>query len=138
MQITKAQVIQALKKEPLLKANEWAHPVRDNCGFIAYFRPDCPVCAVGAVLRQVVKLKNDEIALEANRITRSAPITSGESIDRLLDQGFYLNALSCYFEDAVNRVYGRDYEDRKDHNDVRWETIAFVEKSFPEGVIYED
>lgn len=126
MKITKAQVIEALTKEPFLKAGDWAYG--DD--------PNCPVCAVGAVIRYSMPgLAVRDLRRVALSICAFGSATMKESVQDELGEKRYLNALSCYFE-GLAEDRGDIYE-AENHNDLRTEVIQFVQEHFPEGVIYD-
>lgn len=137
MQITKAQVIQALKEEPILKAGDWIH-AEVNAGLPRY-HDKCPVCAVGAVMRQA--------GVEAFDIRRSSlNATDGRGydtsdVDESLRDGYYLGALSAFFEMLCAQeadYLGVSLYDIPNFNQYRSDCIEFVQTNFPAGVIYDD
>lgn len=94
--ITKEQVINAILTEPL-KAGNWVH---DELAESYKEEQTCPVCAVGAVLRQ--RLKNNS----PWRIRENAPDidqgVTGDSYDSPLHRSHLVN---------LSRVFEYAYED---------------------------
>jgi hypothetical protein len=111
--ITKAGVIEALKKEPLTTGSFF----KERDGVI---EAGCEVCAVGAVLRRfsfekMTRSKGGNLHKLGEQATQYSYMDYDP--DALLEDGNYLGALSCFFEDA-----GRDRKRR---------SIEFVKKNFP-------
>lgn len=126
MLITKEEVIEALQKEQLA-AGDW----------IEYWsRPDCHVCAVGAVLRKK-GIPNSRISREAVRVTNEDSVCVA-STQEALDAGHWLTALSRFFEQMIRSrlSYPRFFsevkiEDREPTAEERVQLIEFVEKNLP-------
>lgn len=119
---TKAQIIKALKTEPVLKRGAFFEPridlIRDN--------ERCAVCAVGAVLRALsfekfAKKYSNDHGLPPSRLLHDmgsglcdANYTSSDP-EFLVEEKNYFGALSSYFEMGATRR----------------RCIAFVKKHFP-------
>lgn len=130
MKITKAQVIKAIETEPLLKGGEFFAVDKNNL-FDALI-DECPVCVVGAVLRQtgVVNTKTPfytarDAAEMATKYQYS--IDDLETPAELIKDKNYLGALSVKFEKLT--VAG----DKPVTPARRRTLVAFVEKYFPKS-----
>ena len=119
---TKAEVIEAMETEPLLKTGDWFNilfPGRVNLQSLK----TCPVCAVGSLIRYKgwLKLVNYE---EADIIDDLMENTGTDTEDSL-KHGHYIAALSNYFEDEFQ------FEDP--NTDIaRMKLVNFVEGTFPD------
>ncbi len=114
--ITKAQVIIALKKEPLTRGSFF--------GAIKTTKKKCDVCAVGAILRYIsFETWAHDNGYERDRLGYIITNKEATSQDtkRLIKEKNYLGALSCYFED----------------NHTKKQCIAFVKKHFPKKLTLE-
>jgi hypothetical protein len=126
---TKEQVVAALRTEPLgAVGNFFEHPER----------PDCRVCAVGAILRSGGIVSENVYEL-GRKLYSKAYTWTCESADETdvdvatneiqcaLDNRAFLPALSTYYEMLM--VLG-------DHTieEVRDQCVGFVEREFPEKV----
>lgn len=126
MKITKEQVLTAIKTEPL-KAGSFLR---------ADGKPinECEVCAVGAVMRNVLNNKiedEDDFHKLCGRVTREQFIDN--DVDVLLKNENYLGALSNYFEEMIDCktwVPG-DINLIATQDDIK-ELVTFVEENFPE------
>lgn len=136
MKVTKAQVLKALCEEPL-----WGgHWITPGGSTEEGWDLTCSVCALGAVIRQVVRPPDwrtlESIALD---------LTEGEPIDanlidplrkaaRLVARGFPWNGLSVAFEALWwPRRHQEDATEAPEADEsVRAEIIAWVEEHFPE------
>lgn len=116
MKITKQDVIDAIRNEPLLQAGVFVS--RDPQGNV------CSVCAVGAVLRKFYDVSN---RLETQNLIASM-MQGGEvaygNPYRLLDEGRLYNAVSVKFEST--------YDITRNLEATRNQTVDFVEKYGPE------
>ena len=133
LKIKKAQVIKALRTEPLEKGNWIDISPKDYEQFersplLVASAFDCKVCAVGAVLRST-----GLTPMEILRVGGNLSLSYGYNvfrdarhgdIDNLLIKGNYLGALSCYFESTIplRGSYGLKHRER---------LVQFVEKNFP-------
>lgn len=118
--IDKETILHALKSEPLERRN-WitgdgsdSEPISD---------PSCTVCAVGAVLRQVMipTTPREQLSITA---WRNCPVAiKSSAVQSLLKDREYLDALSCYFESL-----------RGTRPLMRKKLVAFVTKYFPEKI----
>ena len=114
--ITKAQVIIALKKEPLTRGSFF--------GGIKRTKKKCEVCAVGAILRYIsFETWAHDIGYNINRVAYALTnqIATCQDPKGLIKEKNYLGALSCYFED----------------NHTKKQCIAFVKKHFPKKLTLE-
>lgn len=141
VEITKEQVIKALKTEPL-KAGNWITLGRSGPDgeWIEYDDSSCPVCAVGAVLRNTLDEKKYRITDAAWYIfTGQNTIGQGDTELELLESltGPHIVRLSQYFEGlwSLARKRGRNWDlSRHQIYRIRKKMIAFVEKNFPESI----
>lgn len=117
LEFEKADIILALAQEPL-QAGSWIHLAR----YPEVPRAECPVCAVGAVMRQ--SLGGVDTSL-ANRLCRSE--CCWEDPKALIRKGNYFGALSCLFENMIAPGHRATDEDRRT-------LIQFVVKHFPDVV----
>jgi hypothetical protein len=143
LRITKAMALEAIRTEPLLKAGSWAAvgPVDQLERVQVGDEKVCHVCAVGAVLRDVLDpgLSFRVIRDVAVHQVKNAPIT-GSTVSRaviesqareLVDRGRIWNALSVLFEGYdVMRLY--QTPEFPDSATVRREVCSFVEAEFPD------
>jgi hypothetical protein len=142
VRITKALALEAIRTEPLLASGTWAAPMRRSVANIQVGDEQaCKVCAVGAVLRDVLDPTKSFHTINAVA-TRQ---TSGDSISgagftreltlhvvqRLLKQGRVWNALSVLFEGFTSLLRNGDAE-FKDEAAVRDAVCSFVEAEFPD------
>lgn len=90
--------------------------------------PECKVCAVGAVLRHA-GFSNKKIFNFGNDLSINGPAAYVEykEIPSLLEEGYYINALSVKYESLVQQ-YGIN---KKTVNKV----ITWVKKKFPERIV---
>jgi len=123
--ITKKQIIKALETELHLERGKFFAPVmvyRSDKGYGSsrrIFKKDCPVCAVGSVLRAMsyeTWAKRNKLDLTALGEYVTVEDYIGLHHKKLIKEKNYLGALSCYFED---------------HDGNRKKTIKFVRKYFP-------
>lgn len=121
MKITRRQVINALRTEPLTHGT-WVY----QDGFNGPSKEtECPVCAVGAVLRKA-GLSNYEIDQAGNALMDNGSVTSDTAVADYLANGLYLNALSCEFESR--RIHGKALKATKA---FRERLITWVKKNLP-------
>ncbi len=116
MRITKEQVLEAIYQEPLKRQDLWIDKTYEAEG-------RCPVCVVGGVLRRG-GVEDKEISKEAVRACGGELIVTGTP-SLLLDDGKYLNALSCLFEQQHRDDPLVNQEDRE-------ELASFVKEYFPD------
>jgi len=115
--ITKSQAIKAIKTEKNLSYNgDWFEENLD------YYKKDCNVCAVGAILRNMSFEKwARKISFDLQELGwvavggREAGVASMEYIKDHLKSKNYLAALSCYFESGKTRT----------------QCVNFIKKNFP-------
>ena len=127
--ITREQVIEAIKKEPL-KAGRFFHTSTSNSS------KTCKVCAVGAVLRETIPNSNSDMANEFIGNYEFVSIFSWDGSDDILkglpsmppEEGSWLNWLSLAFETLMDKY-------QNDLSVVRPYLIEFVEDTFPESFI---
>jgi hypothetical protein len=145
VEVSKEQILAAIENEPLLMPGAWITTLSDHV---------CGVCAVGAVMRNVVKRRDDPDAITnaASAATRYGVSGSpGISDDADIDENLAfvreeahellaenaMNALSVFFE-GVCDVYGLTYlnahTDTEALTAVRTETSRFVRTCFPRVV----
>jgi hypothetical protein len=141
VRITKAQAIEAIRTEPSLQAGVWASPKTGTSPYYigldqlrASDTEQCHVCAVGAVLRQLLDETNSAgtIGVVAGRNTSGGDVRPEATrlvafvaqARRHLKGGRVWNALSIIFEGYSN-LKSRAATARED-------TIAFVEAEFPD------
>lgn len=130
--ITKAAMLDAIRNEPLLISGSYAEPRSDGT---------CAVCAVGAVLRSAVGVKNatdvDKLAFRLMSTWIGSAGGEYNDFDDLRAGAAYYTqrerwwtALSHYFESLVSNM---DYS----IEDARHLTCKFVESQFPESLTIE-
>lgn len=149
VEITKQRVIKAIKEEPLLRGGSWfafSDNAPDDFDFklLVGDKKNCTVCAVGAVLRDV--LDKQSLAFDIDDavdgcIDQGLPISdlsSYESIEdtlkALLIDKHYMNALSVLFETSWDKAMEKnDYNDLSRHQiyRIKQKLIKFVQKNFP-------
>lgn len=138
--ITKAQVLHALRTEPLA-AGEWFHPEKRNR------RGDCAVCAVGAIVRSC--LNTPVVAsytgfdpnfggLAFALVGYNSEPSKGSYRKPLREKNYFL-ALSRLFELRARqraRALGKQIYDltQTDIRPVRSELVQFVRAEFPESL----
>lgn len=145
VEITKEQVIKALKTEPL-KAGNWITLGRSGPDgeWIEYDDSSCPVCAVGAVLRNTLDEKKYRITDAAWYIFDGGQggdptlrVHSDNESDLLASlNGPHIVRLSQYFEGlwSLARKRGRNWDlSRHQIYRIRKKMIAFVESTFPKS-----
>lgn len=124
--ITKKKILEAIKNEPLMN---WEFVKRDGEKVVA--DKNCPVCAVGAILRKA-SFNNREIFHFGMRMVEYGSVndyfcgdreTQNIYVENLLSKQKYLHALSVTFEAQANRT---GIGPR-----TRGLMATFVEKSFP-------
>lgn len=153
--ITKKRIMKAIKNEPAsnLRNGDWVHSAPD---FLRYQddrsikEVDCPVCAVGAVMRSVLD-KNQAILFVGR--AAAASMTGGQSapdIDmktepvspegfkwtafEMASQGFYMASISYLFE-ALCEMY--KYENCCQRipplqmANIKRSVIAHIDRNFP-------
>lgn len=131
VRITKAQVLKAIKAEPLtaLQQGTWIWSNEDHRPSLPAMDPSCVVCAVGAVFRRAV-LRRDagfqEVAELGDALVDAGVVSGKAFVKEELAAGNHLNALSCVFESALPRNRRRD-------------ALAFVRRHFPPTIdVYID
>jgi hypothetical protein len=105
MLITKEQIIEAIRTEPLAPGYWVTGP--DGGPPDVGATEHCAVCAVGALLRGCTDLRPREAQDLAYDITSGGPITGGNP-EHLLSTGRPLNALSCLFEASTRDLAGEN------------------------------
>jgi hypothetical protein len=135
---SKKKIIEALKKEPL-KAGNWFHYSS------ASTRDACEVCAVGAVFRTNLVASKLAHRYDAGELIayNYAPdflntrvpihiraVDGSGDIERQLAKGYYLRALSNFFEKSMT---GK----KRVTTQIRVSLVHFVKKNFPERVKLE-
>jgi hypothetical protein len=153
--VTKAQIIEAIQKETKLNPGTWIHPPYDK-ELVEAKPKECRVCAVGAVLQDVLLRMNPEIgavnvAELAGFLTAPADITptfptkhQGDIYQedladltkqalKLVEQRLYMNALSVYFE-GVSFLDDWKYGGHLQRAEVRRKVVTFVEEHFPDAI----
>lgn len=148
IKVTKKQIIEAIQTEKHLFAGEWIVGADDDWAHRGEGQRTkfCNVCAVGAVLKNSVRMdtpswKIRNIAIINTSAGRYIMEGAGETeldaeVKRLLDRKLYLNALSCVFEGEWERATDRmRSESRHAHyrriKKVKARTTEFVKKKFP-------
>lgn len=132
MIVTKEEIIEALKTEPLAPgdwcsvSSEWYERQLTDASTPSATMQDCKVCAVGAIFRSklsptvtVFRVKSHIGQLMSGSYNSTLRFAQDE-----LDSGNYLAALSCVFEDGENCT-PPTIEERRDRS------IKFVEEKFP-------
>jgi len=104
MKVTRQHMIDAVMTEPLAKG-WWVHKTDEELMFsdinplnIKFDEDNCPVCAVGGTLRKV-GLDNYGIMTECSSLMPNTPPATAW-IKGYIDDGRFLEALSCFFEDG--------------------------------------
>lgn len=133
IEVTKGQIIKAIKEEPMLRRGTWVSPVSQ---LSPVSDPTCSVCAVGAVLRAHLgqRQKAWRILDAAGAATAGAVSCMGDYTyaRQELEQGRYMAALSCVFEEAEREAqYNNDIEAGEAG---RAAAITFVREHFPRRV----
>lgn len=123
VEMTKAQVIEALEKEPRLTAGTWAKPEREARKIVA-----CSYCAVGAVVRQALAGVDIDPVIEVAEDCGS--------------DGGVMQSLSDVYENAAWGDTDFEYRERRrvefaDMEAGRAAAIAHVRERFP-GVVRID
>jgi len=131
VKIDKATIIKALETEPLCHGH-WIRSIKGGGtrgDRTPINDPSCRVCAVGSILRQVMKgtTPSERLSLTAWKLCPTA-IGSQGMVKLLLEQQNYLDALSCYFESMEHKVSLKK---------SRPKLVDFVNKHFPETLIIE-
>lgn len=125
--MTKAQVVEALRKEPLrrLRASAFFDVTRNESEPI----DGCTRCAVGAVLAYAID-ERTPTSVAGNlgwRNTSGSPLGGASSKATALREGNYLGALSMHFESLVDDMHGTKRVTGK----VRESCVRFVQRNFP-------
>lgn len=159
IKVSRKKIIDAIKSEPLetLKAGSFVH-FKGSGGRAKVNNADCSVCAVGAVMRQVLDSKQPATKIDhASYAALKGHSAIDEDETECLNKGLYIAALSSFFEreyreymldvfsDATNEVEDGEYIngatlDKKimtAKRKIRAETIQFVKKNFPEDIFIE-
>jgi hypothetical protein len=148
VRITKAQAVEAIRTETLLTHGDWISYLSDDQKLAT-----CRVCAVGAVLRSL--LRPDVQPPVLNRLAKyntfgelSVPnrctiALSEEATHGLLSRGKVWNALSTLFE-GYWRLYNSqcvlppDEREFGNRDAIRERVVTFVETHFPEDWELDD
>lgn len=123
--LTKAEALAAIKDSTLIRLGWISQEHRDDTV------EDCRVCAVGALLRRAARVHglrltvndiNDSgrLLLEAACLPPSGTGLDELVVEKLIEEGRWLNALSCVFEAGGEE-----------------EALRFVSERFPEVVDIE-
>lgn len=124
--ITKAQVIKAIREEPLTPQVFVGYPIRDG--------QKCSVCAVGAVMRQSIPLiKKDKLEWVCRQATGDGEVssTTPERVASMLREKHYLNALSATFEDQCEEAGFYCGTLITKNQPIRERLVTWVKKNFP-------
>jgi hypothetical protein len=123
IKITKEEVIEAIVNEPILMKGAFFHNnIVENI-------ENCPVCAVGSVLRNVAIKNNildhERLVCHASGVTDFNFLPS-DLEDALLRDNF-LGKLSCFFESTQNTIWP---ENHLDTDEERRMLCLFVTEAF--------
>ena len=134
--ITKAEIIKALRLEPLAY-NNFFNPritVSFSTPMAKVRKVDCTVCAVGAVLRRNLPKTATGYAIGrvGHNITKHEYF--GGDPTKLLRAKNYWGALSCFFEAQAEND---DEPGRKVSKKSRQACIEFVREHFPKSIMLE-
>jgi hypothetical protein len=146
VRITKADLIEALRSEPInhFQAGQWAfNDQGQSTRELGDERESCKVCAVGAIVRKVISSNNSvsAVCVISDSITAQAPIAY-VSMDRmelfrdqLLADELYMNAISVMFE---SECYAARHPEtlRKEMPNIIDRMISFIEERFPESFLW--
>jgi len=132
--IKRRTVIRALKTEPLIHGLWWGEKETDKSKYdygrfigANEIKPNCPVCAVGAVLR-AASFEKAFLSYDPCNVANSAIKEvdgAGDCWEELLEEKNYLGALTNYFESFIERADGTARES------TRRKCVEFVKKNFP-------
>lgn len=136
---TREEILEAIRTEPL-QAGRWI-TYKPQGGVGEGDDERCPVCVVGAVLRQV-GYEDHYIEAEALVSTSAGPVvpdydenapTTAErpNVSTLLKRGLYLNALSLKFEMLTT---GHVNFGVPKNSAIRTKLAEFVKKNFPKRI----
>ncbi len=127
--VTKENIIEALKTEPL-RRGDFFHNFLDYQNNPSDLET-CPVCAVGAVLRQCLAVTS---SIAGHSVTKGNALLDPNSklklrnvVRRELENKNYLGALSIYFE-------GQNYSDSFVTPNEKRNLIRFVQRNFPKRI----
>jgi len=151
IEVTKYRIKKAIKTEPLLKAGHWVNWVGDRESTTVGDKKNCSVCAVGAVLREVLDDEQKSYMIDSaaetciNSDRLFLPDMAGRDEDWLLekaavlcDDKAYMNGLSTYFEGLWRLAEDRandDYVSRHQVYRIRQKLLKFVTEHFPAKII---
>lgn len=136
MQITRRQILTAIKNEPL-RAGDWfrVQDSKDNYD-TPVGKSTCKVCVVGAVMRRVnrrdpsftVWAATDFITSTVKTPTYDSELRADQKFEReyLLSNGQYLDVLSCEFEHMASS--------RVPYAKIRERLAKFVKNNFPKTI----
>lgn len=128
MKITKQEIIKAIQEEPL-EGGSWITWNKDNT---------CKVCAVGAVLRKATKLDGRALQNYCGEKVKY-PHMANHDIAYLLTNGFYMSALSTFFENTWEDLCDEEGDpDPNTEPEARKRTLNFVSMHFPEELGLHD
>lgn len=140
VEISRKKIIQAILKEPVdtLKGGYWV--TEDKQGVKQLVKnKTCAVCAVGAVMRNVVlnKYQNIECINDAAQKAASSSDESGKWMLKLSDffENHYWNNRSNFENDWSLSLNKRRKLLRAATEKTRKETIKFVKENFPEKIL---
>ena len=160
VKISKEKIIKAIEKEPLktLRAGSWCGDgySDDMSAAIKDSSKSCSVCAVGAVMRNVLLDKNQPIYMisdaAAAAVSDADPMAGFGSLTEIRSRALYqlrenkspMAALSSYFEGVWQFYAEKALESnpeccyaepsREDVKLIREKTVAFVKRHFPKHV----
>lgn len=127
MKVTRKQILQAIRTEPL-KAGNWIHSKGDTDPYLNIVDKTCKVCAVGAVLRTagVPDIQIRSYGFGINNSDRAISHKGDEKLE--LEYKNYLAALSIKFEKLARKLgAGKRTRDQ---------LANFVKKNFPKTITF--
>ena len=126
--ISRKDILQAIRTEPLLPG-AWIHSRFDDKKSMLVLDDECPVCAVGAVLRKAGIVSYLIATTAAFNVDSAFDYLGGANVEEMkaaLQEGAYLNALSMKFE-KLAKTYGVGKRTRD-------RLVKFVKANFPKEI----
>lgn len=147
VRISKQRIIEAISSEPLrnLRSGDWALPEESQA--LTVGAKDCPVCAVGAVMRAVLDPEQDPDWLYSAAVASTSvetPLCAG-GLEGVIPSKREVKkapmvALSGFFEqecaDAKRRTHSFGLS-RHQMRRIRKKVIEFVEENFPPTMLID-
>jgi hypothetical protein len=125
MFVTKQEILDAIKSENLIGGHGPISGIYNPQTGAYYYDDACPVCAVGAVLRQT-GVESNNISYAFHMVVKNEDADVNASVEYALSKRNWMAAMSIKFEQL--------YYKEADKTVVRKKLATFVKKNLPSRV----